>query len=414
MKKIFALVMAMSILLLTTSCNMIVKNDSDEQYDYPVTVGNTVFDNSPKKVAVLSGNLADIILACGYEGSLSMRSDECEQDELQILPSAGTPDEPSVKALTSEGVDLVLGDESLTEETRKALTESGAKVLIIKPAANDEELKKLYANLASILGGNYTGKMKAMSALDTLQNSLNSIKNDIADTNVLSTVCYIYDVEGDQCKVSYGNDYAEELFEYAQVTNVAINDDDGYIGIDMLLRSNPDSIFCDIGVYKKLTGNDDLKSLSAVVNNKVYTLPSEYLTLQGATRVLTVDYIAAKAHPLYTSRTTWPSSFEAVQEEYVAPFTPEEGIFYTIGESYAPIKYVEERLIGLGYMEGEADETYTEDTAYAVSYFQSINGLEATGIADYSTLSILMSSSARSADGTGGEQGDDEGVEFNP
>lgn len=410
MKKIFSLFMALSLMLLATSCNMIVKNDSDEQYDYPVTVGNTVFESEPKKVAVLSENLADIILACGYEGKLTMRSDGCTQDELQILPSAGTPDEPDAKSIISENIDLVLGDESLSEETKKLLSENGTKVLIIKPAANDDELKKLYANLASILGGNYTGKMRAMSTLDTLQSSLNSIKNEIADKNVLSTVCYIYAVEGDQCKVSYGNDYAEELFEYAQVTNVAVNDDDGYIGNDTLLRSNPDIIFCDTGVYKELTSNKDLKSLSAVINNKVYTLPSEYLTLQGATRVLTVDYIATKAHPLYESKKEWPSSFEAVQEEYVAPFTPEEGIFYTIGESYAPIKYIEERLIGLGYMEGSADENYTEETAYAVSYFQSINQLEATGIADYDTLTVLMSSNALSADGKGGDQNDD-GVE---
>lgn len=416
MKKIFTLIIAMNILLLTTSCNMIIKNDDDEQYDYPVVVGNAVFDKSPSKVAVLSANLGDIILACGYEGKLAMRSDECTQDELQILPSAGTPDEPDIKAVKDMGVDLVLGDENLSEEDKSELDKAGVKVLIIKPAADDNELKKLYANLTSIFGGNYTGKMKAMSTIDGLQNSLDSIKNDIADKDVVSTVCYIYDVDGEQCKVAYGNDYAEELFEYAQVTNVALNDDDGFIGNDVLLRSNPQTIFCDVAVYDKLTKNKDLKSLSAVINNKVFTLPSKYLTLQGATRVVTVDYIAAKSHSLYNSRLKWPSDFESVQQKYVPPFTPEEGIFYTVGETYAPIKYIEERLIGLGYMEGEADETFTEETAYAVSYFQSLNGLEATGVADYGTLSILMSDKAVSADKEHSNgntaSSDDDSVEF--
>lgn len=403
MKKIFTLILAICILALATSCNMIIKNNDDEQFDYPVTIGNTVFEQSPQKVAVLSDNLADIILACGYEGKLVYRSDSCLQEDLQILPSVGTPDEPDVKVITSGEVDLVLGDEALSEETKEALTSAGATVLIIKPADNDDELEKLYLNIASLLGGSYTGKMKAMTTLDSIQSSLDSIKSSIVDKNVVTTVCYIYDVDGDQCKVAYGEDYTVELFDYAQVTNIAAEDDDGYIGIDTLLRGNPESIFCDEGVYEKLTSNDDLKSLTALINGRVYTLPSEYLTLQGKTRITTVDYIAAKTHSMYESKITWPSEFAEVQPEYVAPFTPEEGIFYTVGESYAPIKYIEERLIGLGYMEGEADENFTEETAYAVNYFQSKNGLEVTGIADYDTLVILMSSNAVAADGTGSE-----------
>lgn len=407
MKKIFSFVLAICTLLLTTSCNMIVSNDSEEQYDYPVTMGNVVFTEAPKKVAVLSENLADIILACGYEGKLVAKSDACTQENLDILPSVGTPDEPSVSKLSELGVDLILGDESLSDETKQKLVDMGAEVLIIKPASNDEELNKLYNNLASILGGSYTGKMKAMSTLNSIQGSLDSIKNQIVDTHILTTVCYIYDVDGDQCKVAYGDDYVAELFDYAQVTNVAAEDEDGYIGIDTLLRSNPEAIFCDTGIYEKLTANDDLKSLTAVINGKVYTLPEKYLTLQGKTRITTVDYIAAKTHDLYESSVTWPKEFETVQPEYVAPFTPQEGIYYTIGETYSPIKYIEERLIGLGYMEGEADETFTQDTAYAVSYFQSLNGLDVSGIADYNTLSILMSANAKSA---GGESAGDEGV----
>lgn len=399
MKKIFSFMLAISVLLLTTSCNMIITNDSEEQYDYPVTVGNVVFDEAPSKVAVLSENLADIILACGYEGKLVAISDACTQEDLEILPSVGTPDEPSMSKLSNLGVDLVLGDEKLSDETKQKLVEMGTEVLIIKPAANDEELIKLYNNLASILGGSYTGKMKAMNTLNSMQGALDSIQNEIVDTHILTTVCYIYDIDGDQCRVAYGDDYTAELFGYSQVTNIAADDDDGYIGIDTLLRSNPEAIFCDLGVYEKLTSNEDLKALTAVINGKVYTLPEKYITLQGKTRITTVDYIAAKTHPLYKSTVTWPKEFENVQPEYVAPFTPEEGIFYTIGETYSPIKFIEERLIGLGYLQGEADETFSQDTAYAVSHFQSLNGLEVSGIADYNTLTILMSANAKPASG---------------
>lgn len=410
MKKTFALCLALCVLMLTTACDMIVKTNDDEQYDYPVTVGNCIFETAPQKVAVLSENLADIVLACGYEGKLVMISDECTQEDLQILPSAGTPDQPSVSALTNAGVDLVLADKSLSGSTKSTLIDSGAQVLVIKPASSDDELEKIYSNIASILGGNYSGKMKAMSTVDSLKSSLNKIKNSIVDTNVLATSCYIYDVDGDQCVVAHGNDFTAEIFDYAQVTNIVADDDDGLVGNDTLLRSNPETIFCDVGVYEKLTSNKDLKSLKAIAASKVYTLPSEYLTLQGKTLVSTVDFIAAKTHSLYQSTAAWPESFTDNKTEYVPPFTPEEGIFYTVGESYKPIKYIEERLIGLGYMNGSADENYTDDTAYAVSYFQSKNGIEPTGVADYNTLKVLMSSDAIAADE--GVQGDEVTIEY--
>ncbi len=396
MRKIFSLAMAVCLLLLSTACNMIVQEGNDEQYDYPVTVGNTVFESSPNKVAVLSENLADIILACGYEGKLAMRSDACTQNELEILPSVGTPDEPDVNEIISGSVDLVLGDSNLSEEDKNAITETGAKVLIIKPASNDEELERLYENVSSILGGNYSGKMKAMSTFDSLQGVLDSIKNDITDTNVLTTVCYIYDVDDKQCRVASDDDYSKVLLDYAQVTNVAASAENGYIGNDILLRSNPEVIFCDEGVHSKLMANEDLKSLTAVKQGKVYTLPAKYLELQGQTRAVTVDYIAAKTHPLYSSRLSWPASFDVQEsgEEYVAPFTPEPDIFYTVGESYSPIYHIEKRLVSLGYLSVEPDELYDEDTAYAVGLFQEANGLEVTGVADYNTLTILLSEAA--------------------
>ena len=152
------------------------------------------------------------------------------------------------------------------------------------------------------------------------------------------------------------------------------------------------------GVAEKLRENSDLGALSAFVTNKVYTLPKKYLALQGDTCLVTVDYIIAKTNESYTPKQVWPDELNSVEQiEYIAPFEPKVGIFYTVGETYNPIKYIEERLIGLGYMEGEADETFTQETAAAVSAFQTANGLPVTGIADYDTLTVLLSNEAVSA-----------------
>ena len=144
-----------------------------------------------------------------------------------------------------------------------------------------------------------------------------------------------------------------------------------------------------------------MQTLSAVAQKRVYTLPQRYLSLQGNSSVITVDYLTAKTHDYYVPKTEWPESFstetDAQVEEYVPPFEPVENIFYTVGESYSQIKFVEERLIQLGYLQGEADTMFTQETADAVARFQETNGLEVTGIADYGTLKILLSNEALKA-----------------
>ncbi len=400
MKRIISVCMAICLALASSACNLIVKDSSDEQYDYPVTVGNTVFEQAPENVVVLSDNLADIIIACGYEGKLGGRSDSCFQKEIAILNSVGTPDSPDYSKLLGINTKLVLADESFDSEYKTTLQEMGINVLVIKPAVNESEIKTLYGNIASIFGGSYTGKMKAMDIETQIKTQLDDIKNEIYDGDVVSTVCYIYSVEGDHCRVAYGNDYTAQLFEYAHLTNISTDSDceNGNIGFDTLLTANPETIFCNEGVAEQIKSNPDLNNLSAVTNKRIYTLPERYLFLQGKTRITTVDYLAAKTHDYYVPKTEWPESFsteaETETEEYVPPFEPKENIFYTVGESYSQISYIEERLIQLGYLEGEADNAFTQETADAVAVFQSNNGLEVTGIADYNTLIVLLSNEA--------------------
>lgn len=393
MRRLAAVIMSAAMLLTTTACGMIVKNN-EEQFDYPVTVGNLVLTEAPQSIAVLSANIADVVLACGYEGKLAARSDACTQEELSLLPSVGTADAPNVDELEELGVDLVMADCCFDDEKAEELEKSGINVLIMKPAADTQALGKLYNNVAAAIAGSYTGKMNAMTVFDGVRSSLEAIKVNASNGSVVTTVCYVYGVTEDECVVAYGSDFADQLFEYTALTNIAAADDDGVIGIDTLLKGNPDVIFCDTGVYSKLSAHKDLKTLRALAKGTVYELPSKYLELQGMTCVKTADFMAAKSHSDYTQTKEWPEEVVEQKEEYKAPFEPQMDIYYTVGESYEPIRYIEERLIGLGYMSGDADETFTEETEEAISSFQSVNSLSVTGIADYATLRVLLSSNA--------------------
>ncbi|MBQ1546088.1 MAG: peptidoglycan-binding protein [Clostridia bacterium] len=402
MKKLLAVLTALGMAICMTACNLILKNN-EQQYDYPVTVGNLVLEEPAENIAVLSGNIADILIACGYEGKLSARSDECVQGALSILPSLGTPDSPDFNDLRELDIDLILTDKCFDDETAERLDKLGVNYLVMKSAADLDALGKLYSNAAAAVSGGYTGKMQAITSFEKVRSALEAIRVNFADEDIVTTACYIYDMREDECTVAYGSDFADKLFEYAALTNIAGGDDDGVIGIDTLLKGNPSAIFCDSGVYEKLKANNDLRSLKALSSGNVYELPSKYFEMQGMTCVVTTDFLAAKTHKDYVQTQQWPDELETkkseekVQEEYVPPFEPQEGIYYTIGESYAPIEAIEQRLIALGYFAGDADTEFTEETAAAVTLFQEQNGIEPSGVADYDTLKVLLSADAKAA-----------------
>ena len=68
---------------------------------------------------------------------------------------------------------------------------------------------------------------------------------------------------------------------------------------------------------------------------------------------------------------------------------------YTIGASGEEVARVQQRLIELGYLEGDADGKYGEKTAAAVRSFQEAHGMSATGEADDATVSALLDTDAQ-------------------
>ena len=55
------------------------------------------------------------------------------------------------------------------------------------------------------------------------------------------------------------------------------------------------------------------------------------------------------------------------------------------------VKELQRILIGLGYLSGEADGSYGDETFYAVKKFQAAHGLEADGICGNETFNLLSS-----------------------
>ena len=96
--------------------------------DFPVTVNEVTIQDEPKGVVVLSPNLAEVILALGYEMQLCGKGAACTQEDLSVLPDM-TMDDP--QSILGVGADLVLTEQSPTEEQKKGLNDAGVDVVTI-------------------------------------------------------------------------------------------------------------------------------------------------------------------------------------------------------------------------------------------------------------------------------------------
>ncbi len=89
------------------------------------------------------------------------------------------------------------------------------------------------------------------------------------------------------------------------------------------------------------------------------------------------------------------------KKQYIENSQKGESIEITLqtGDTGKNVRKLQEYLIRLGYLKQVITETYDAGTEYAVRFFQLVNRLKVTGVADPGTLNRLTSSSAISAEG---------------
>ena len=212
---------------------------SDQSGEYPVVIANFTFDQQPTSVVCLNDSVADVLLTCGYCDRITVRSDECTQEELSHIPSAGTCSNPDIHP------DVVFSDKSLDAGIRSELERSHIKILNMAPASDIDELKQLYRNVCAVIDGKNQGRTHGEDAVNTVISTLDSMQNHISDDSLVEkTACYLYDLNG---RAADDNTFAGKLFEYANVINVcSVPSTSG--NIEKLRLSDPQYIFCALGL----------------------------------------------------------------------------------------------------------------------------------------------------------------------
>ncbi len=390
--------------------------------DYPITINGVTLNSQPEGVAVLSENIADVILTGGFEATLKAKSAECTQEDLSILPNLTIDDAEEMKNL---GVTLVLVDEAPTEQQTAALQEQGIQVLTISPATSRDDCKRLYREVGSAMAGGNTGYSKGERACDNVFYTLDDITRLIPSSGTQYTACYLYDLEG---HAATGDSLAGSLLSYAGFFNCFSNELNNEIDINYLSIANPYYIFCAEGLKEQLEQSEAFRNLDAVQNGRVYEMDSALMQRQGNTILDTVTTMLEHVYPelfvtnnsdssaqsdassgtdtasgetpaetssAETSSAEEPSAdISGTQGTVTKPDVVANAGTLQYGSSGEAVRLMQERLDELGYMFTDVNGIFDDGTMQAVQDFQLLNGYSTSGIATQELLDVMYNSSA--------------------
>lgn len=375
--------------------------------DFPVTIGSVTLKAQPAGVAVLSGNLADVILTMNYEVSLKAKSADCTQSDLSVLPTVTANDAQQMKQL---GVDLLMTDTDLTAEQSAACSQQGITVLKIARATGREDLDRLYSQVGSALKGAKTGYEKGVKISQSIFLTIDDINRVIPQSDTITTAAYLYDLNGGAVT---GDTLNGRLMESAGLVNAADDATENKFPLEELLRANPKYIFCPTGLKVQLMASPEYSKLAAVTENRVYEMDSAGMQWQGRGMIEAVSFMAGTVYPELlkgTATTSTPSSTvssaaskpSGTSSQTVSSGTPASSSTVSSasgtlqkGDKGDEVMKMQNRLKDLGYMYVKPTGEYVDTTVQIVKDFQFLNSLPATGIADAKTLALLYSDSAK-------------------
>lgn len=387
MKRILSFILCM---LLTVSAfsGCQTKNDISSgagTSEYPVTINKVIIHSKPSGAVTLSPNVADVILALGYEAVLKAKSSDCTQSDLSVLPNVTADDADKIKSL---GADLLFTDKTLTDAQKSAMEKDGITVLTIKSASSRDDLSRLYSEVGLALAGAKTGYPKGKSMALNVFQTIDDITRAVPGSNTPVTAVYLYDANG---AAVTGDTIQGELIKAAGLVNSADGGKDREFSLKDLLIADPKYIFCAKGVKAEMDASSDLKKLTAVKENRVYEMDKNLMTLQGDSLINAVSFMAGTVYPELKESSSSSSSSESSSGS--SDFNTNQTL--QSGAKSDDVLKMQNRLKELGYMFVTPTGLYAEGTVQSVKDFQYLNGITVTGVADPATLKKMFSDDAQ-------------------
>lgn len=230
--------------------------------EYPVQINETlVIEIAPNKVGSLSSVTNAAIKLMGYDDRLATED-------------FGSPLNINLENIMASNISVLFTPVNLSENTNNQLKNAGITVVNLPTPENYEQLKEYYKIIATIMGGNVTGKDVALNINKAMDESFENIAIFLENKQKFSYV-FLYEENIAANNISFVNNMLEKCGGENKVA------EENRIDSNKLAELNPDLLIVNKGLKEKLVNNEALKELNAIKNNKILEIDVNTFNLMG-------------------------------------------------------------------------------------------------------------------------------------
>lgn len=295
MKKMLCATMACLLLIMFCSCKGAANNKDDR---WPITMGETTFTHSPKRVVTLSPAMTDTLFALGYGGRIVGVSDYCDlPDTAQNAVTCGTAILPNTDVILQLSPDILFASTTLPTKITKRLEEASVQIVVVEHADTLEGILENYRLICTAFEGKERGDLKA-EQLSLFMNTTLDYINDSVSSEVLpeeSGVIYLRELP---FVLATGDTLEGKLLEDMGFTNQGGSFTGWCYPLEAEAELNPSYIFCDESVgVDSLQNNDYYKQTAAVSSGRVYTFDARVFERQAPMMFFKLEDLMKEAFP---------------------------------------------------------------------------------------------------------------------
>jgi len=256
-------------------------------------------DEIPQRIVSHVPAITEILFALGLEERVVGVSDYCDYpEEAKLKPSVGNYFNPSIEKIVALDPDLVLTDGH--SESIKGLEGLGITFIVIDPKDIDGIFKDIE------LAGRVTGtQARAKKLIKEMERDISRVLNQVKDTPPVR-VFYIIDATDLNNPWTAGpGSFADSLITMAGGENIAAQAQGAWVqfSLEVVVASDPEIIILPAKHGTAFTSPEVLKGhptwreVTAVKQDRIYTLDGDLVDRPGPRIVRGLEEIAKTLHP---------------------------------------------------------------------------------------------------------------------
>ncbi|KNF10140.1 putative iron (III) dicitrate transport substrate binding protein [Gottschalkia purinilytica] len=268
--------------------------------NYPVKIkddfGNKVsIDKEPQRIVSIAPNHTEILFSLGLDDKIVGVTDYCDYpEEAKSKQKIGGFQDPNIEKIIELNPDLVIQTGIVGEDTYKKLKEAGIAVLTLDPKSIQDVNKTLER-----VGIATNTKSQAKKIINNINKQKDEVVNKVK--NIKNKPKVFYEVWHEPLTTAGIGSFVDEFITLAGGENIGRDAKGEYpqYSVEKLIEKNPDVyILTNHGRSENdLKSVAQLKSISAIKNNKVYVLDDNLVSRAGPRITEGLKLVAESLHP---------------------------------------------------------------------------------------------------------------------